>query len=367
MAFPIGASLAAGACSSNIPFTVTVLPTAPAGNTIVFIADTFGTSSLGNPITDQTGDATPNQGNGNGGTVPVGGLPGTGIPQITAVVITAGTLNGTAGFPDATGPIGNNDDFTNKSAVLGVNVAPGANTTAAATVVFNNTLQNTGNGNDTFTLTTPTVPAGFTVEISLDNGVTFTTVSGGGSVVTAVLAPTATKDYQVRITAPAGIPSIAGYDTVIKNTSVNDPLISNNTIDRLYTGYLRLAKVAVVANTTGIGAATDAVPGAQITYQITYTNISVSGGTNSVSLTATNVVVTENGNLAPNNWGATTSQVVGSATDTNGGAITGDTAASVLLTDTIPSSGTEPVGNVRLQAADQPVGRDVTPESRSLA
>ena len=338
LAFPVGNSLAAGACSANIPFTVTVLPSAPAGNSIVFIADTFGTSSLGNPVTDQTGDATPNKGNGNGSSVPLGGTAGTGVPQITAVVITAGVLNGTSGHADATGPTGTNDDYTNKSSTTGLSgVAPGANTTASATVIFTNTLQNSGNGNDKFVLTTPTVPPGFTVEISLDSGTTWTTVSGGSSVTTATLAPAAAMNYQVRVTAPAGIPAVAGYDTVIKATSVTDPTVSNNTIDRLYTGYLKLAKTAVVANTTGLGGPTDAVPGAQITYQITYTNIAVSGGTNSVTLTVTNTVITENGNAAPNNWGNTTDHVAASATDTNGGTITGDTTGSSVLTDTVPT------------------------------
>ncbi len=73
-----------------------------------------------------------------------------------------------------------------------------------------------------------------------------------------------------------------------------------------------------------------------ITFAITYTNVSSSGGTNNVTLTATNIVITENGAALPNNWATYTDHVVG-ATDTLGGAIVGDAVGSNLLTDTIAS------------------------------
>jgi hypothetical protein len=88
-----------------------------------------------------------------------------------------------------------------------------------------------------------------------------------------------------------------------------------------------------------VGAATDAVPGADITYTITYTNIMTSAavGTGNSTLAATNLVITENGSTGSNNWGTTTTQIVGSATDSNSGTITGDAAASTVLTDTVAS------------------------------
>ncbi len=54
-------------------------------------------------------------------------------------------------------------------------------------------------------------------------------------------------------------------------------------------------------------------------------------------LTINNLVITEDGNAVPNNWGSTTDQVAGSASDSRGGTITGDTAGSTALTDTVSS------------------------------
>jgi hypothetical protein len=75
-----------------------------------------------------------------------------------------------------------------------------------------------------------------------------------------------------------------------------------------------------------------------ITYTITYTNVSSTGGVNNITLTATNIVITEDGAALPNNWATFTDHVVG-ATDSLGGSITGDAVGSNLLTDTIPSLG----------------------------
>jgi hypothetical protein len=129
---------------------------------------------------------------------------------------------------------------------------------------------------------------------------------------------------------------LTGYDTVIRATSANTITSTNDTIDRVYTGFIRLDKAASVANGTGVGGPTDSVPGAVITYAITYTNVSSSGGTNNVTLTATNIVITENGATLPSNWATFTDHVVG-ASDTLGGVIVGDAVGSNLLTDTIGS------------------------------
>jgi hypothetical protein len=136
---------------------------------------------------------------------------------------------------------------------------------------------------------------------------------------------------------------------VIRASSTNTPASFNETIDRLYTGFLRLDKTVSVTNGTGIGGPTDAVSGAVIEYVITYTNIASSGGTGNATLTATNIVITENGSVGPNNWGTTTDQVVGSASDTGGGIITGDSAGSTLLTDTISSLGAGQSGVFRFR------------------
>lgn len=352
---PVGASIPAGTCMPAVTFDVTV--TTNNANTPIFeIVDVFGSNSVGATLTDQSGDNTPNQGDGNANfNEPAPGSPANSTQgnQIqTSLLQTGGILNGPNGTASAVGPTTNNDDFTNRSVNTGIaGVAPGGNTTAAGTVVFTNTVQNTGNSNDTYTLTAPTVPAGSTVRISTDGGVTWTTVSGGGSTTIAVPFGS-TANYLVEVTLPAGTPVLAGYDTVIRATSGIDPTQFNETIDRLYTGFIRLEKSFVITNGTGVGGATDPVPGADIEYTIKYTNISQASSGGSVGLTANNLVITENGNAAPNNWGATTSQVVGSAADYTGatgttpgsGTITGDSAGSSVLTDTLSTVAPQAVG-----------------------
>jgi len=166
-------------------------------------------------------------------------------------------LIGPNGFPAAVGPTDSNDDYTNKSSNPG-NIAPGNNTTASAQLVFTNTLQNTGNANDTFTLDAPTVPAGFTVEIW--NGAAYIDVTSGASVTMAVNFATSAA-VLVRVTIPTGKLVLTGFDSIIRATSGNTPAQNNKTIDRSYTGFIRLDKTFTVTNGTGVGAATDAVPG----------------------------------------------------------------------------------------------------------
>ena len=130
---------------------------------------------------------------------------------------------------------------------------------------------------------------------------------------------------------------MTAFPVVIRATSTRTPAAFNETIDRLYTGALRMTKSVLIINGTGVGGATDPVPGAVIEYTITYNNLTSTGGTGSSGVTVSNLVITENGSTAPNNWGTTTTQVVGSATDTNSGTIGGDSAASTVLTDTVPT------------------------------
>jgi hypothetical protein len=356
LAFNAGSTLAASACSSSISMLVTVNTNVNASNPINEIGDTFGTNSIGSTITDQSGDTVANAGDGSAnfdeGNQP-GNVDGNGVPQPTTLQATGAVLNGPNGAPNATGPTNNNDDYTNKGLNAGLaGVAPGGNTTAGGTVVFTNTVQNTGNANDTYTLTAPTVPTGFTAEISTDGGSTWTTVSGGGSVSLAVNYGQ-TANYQVRVTVPSGRPVLTGYDTVIRAASTNTPSATNDTIDRVYTGFVRLTKTATVTNSTGVGGAGDAVPGAVIEYVVAYSNISSTGGAGSVGATATNVVITENGSAAPNNWGTTTAQVVGSASDSTGGTITGDAVGSTSLTDTVPSLAPGASGTFRFRRTIQ--------------
>lgn len=244
--------------------------------------------------------------------------------DITQTVSAVATVtNGPNGQPDAIGPgPSNNTDYTNKA------VSPAATNTP---VVFDNTVKNGGNGADTFTLTIPTggAPTGSTIEISVNGGTTWTTVISNGAasatptVTTPSVASGATLNYKVRVTLPGGTTTLTGYDTIVKATSVIDPTQTNNTVDRLYTGFLRLVKTATITNATGVGGTSDAVPGADILYVITYDNVATAPtGTGNSDLSALQVVITEDGDVSPNNWATTTTHVVSTEADSRGGTIT---------------------------------------------
>jgi hypothetical protein len=149
----------------------------------------------------------------------------------------------------------------------------------------------------------------------------------------------ASANVIVRVTAPVGtaVLQAGGFGTTLRATSGVTPASSNDTRDNLYTGFLKLLKSSQVFNATGIGAASDPVPGADIEYTITYSNVSVGGGgAGCVDLVASSVVISENGAAAPNNWAATTTQVLSPApSDSNGGTITdNNTSGAVTATTT---------------------------------
>jgi hypothetical protein len=336
IAFPIGATLGVGATSLAVNMLVTVNTGIDASVPIDEIGDVFGKNSLAQTITDQSGDSTPNNGdsNANFNETYTPGL-GHGVIQQKPLKKVGAVLIGPSGSPSAVGPTDTNDDYSNKSVNTGIaTIQPGGSTNAPGTLIYVNTIQNTGNTSDTFTIDAPTVPAGFTVEVSTNGGGSYTTVSGGGSVSLAI-AFAASANINVRITAPLGQTVLTGYDTIIRATSVATPASFNRTIDRLYTGFIRLDKAFTVDNATGVGAATDPVPGAVIIYTITYTNVSSSNGdANCVKLTANNLVITEDGLAGTNNWGTYTTHN-GTASDSGSGTVV--VVSATAYTDTVAS------------------------------
>jgi hypothetical protein len=263
-----------------------------------------------------------------------GGAGGTGAAIIDRSKPAAvAVLVGPCGLPGAMGPTSVSDDFTNRSVNTGLaNVPPGGVTNAPGTIVFRNTVQNLGAGDDAFMISAPSAPAGFKIEISIDDGNNYLNVEPWSTGVTVAVAYRAAATFMVRVTAPAGLKSFTGFDTVIRATSTVNPSMTDETIDRLYTGFIRIDKTATIVNSTGHGGANEGVRGAEIRYAITYTNISSAVGDGSSLLTAEKLVISENGFAAPNNWGANTDHVVG-ASDTCGGIILGDAAGSSSLTD----------------------------------
>jgi hypothetical protein len=335
IAFPVGATLAFGTSSAAINMIVTVNTGINASIPIDEIGDAFGQNTVVAIITDQSGDATSNNGDGNAD-FNEGYVAGSGhgVIQQTTLSQVGSVLLGPSGAPFAVGPTDNNDDYTNKS-TNPANIAPGGTTTVLGQLVYTNTLQNNGNANDTYTLDAPGVPAGFTVEISTTGAFgPWTDVSSGGSTSLAV-GFGSSANILVRVTVPVGKLVLTAFSTSVRATSTVTPAANNLTIDRAYTGFIQLTKTFSVLNGTGVGGAADPVPGAVITYNIAYVNISSSNGdANCVKLTASSLVITEDGLVAPNNWGTYTANS-GSPSDSGSGVVV--TVSATAYTDTVAS------------------------------
>ncbi len=386
----------------NIQVKTTGATTSP--TTIYNIAQVAGTTS-GDPATkvfDNSGDQSPSnfaggvfptvQDNGftavaptnldsnNNNTSPKR-VDGNFNPFEISVPATLSLLNGPNGAPAAVGPTDNNNDFTNKSALIGPNIAPGTPVNPEA-ISFTNTVVNTGitPGNIILIPTAPAVTADLpdksvvtisyksqsaAYEYNSATGV-FTLTAGTQVSIPEVDAPLNTNaNYGVSIDLPAGTPLStdsfaqgAGITTIERGFPVpitavldvnKDGVIGlpvdeprNITIDRVYTGFLQLLKKSRILPGTGPAvqgtdgtfsiAAKSPAPGNIIEYQITYKNISEAiSGTGNVILNADKVVITEDGITSPNNWALDsiptngvidTSNVVGSAKDSGASTIT---------------------------------------------
>lgn len=271
---------------------------------------------------------------------------------------TASLLNGPERAPDATGPDGTTaTDFTNKSALVPPNQLPGS-TLDPQPVGFTNTLINNGLNPGSITLlpqapaTPGDLPTGTTVTLTYGsqsvtysyNGTTFApVVLGTLPIVIPNVAPGAPINYGVEVNLPDLTPLSTntgkGFPVPIAATIDTTPLVAgdevtNVTIDRVYTGYLRLRKESRILPGTGPAPATadgtfspDAkrpAPGNIIEYRITYTNITeAQSGTGNIVLNADRIVITEDGVNAINNWAKDndvntvidTSNIIGSAKD----------------------------------------------------
>jgi hypothetical protein len=313
------------------------------------------TDGSANPAADGTDPGTGNDPTNTGNTNQ-GSDTGTGSGTKTlggedlVYTIAATPLNGPNGQPAAVGPTDNNDDYTNKSIVVPAGLPPTTPLTDAQTLptTFNNTVQNTSGGTQAISLlpippaTTTALPDNTKVTITdpaTGTSATYNYTSAGGfAFVSGTGSATATNP--VKLTIPAGgtsnyttivdlpgAPQLTAFPvSVIAFIDVNGDGLptaepSNITIDRLYTNYLSLDKAARIleadgttpvtgpagsftTNQTDLSAA--ATPGRIIEYQITYKNISTTGGTNNVTLPANNLVIVEDGSAGNNNWAAST-------------------------------------------------------------
>lgn len=339
---------------------------------------------VNNPNNPETGTDT--QGNNTG--------TGPGGQANVFTFNTASVLNGPNGKPDAVGPTNNNDDFTNKSTSVPAGLTPGSPLPNPTPVTFNNTLKNGGSqpANISLVPTLPAntgdLPNGTVVTVTSNglsatytyNSGTFTFTSGtglvGGNPIASnnpvridSVAANGTDNYTVTVSLPPNsplstdpnvqrgfpVPITAFIDT--NNNGLPDDPARNISIDRVYTGFLQLLKFSKIEQGQGpaVGtgqddfettpSATDPTksigtkppvartpaPGNIIVYEIRYRNISeVASGTDNVILNAANVVITEDGNTATNNWAKDndnngvidTSHVPGSAVDSGTSEIT---------------------------------------------
>jgi hypothetical protein len=288
--------------------------------------------------------------------------------------VASAVQNGPSGAPDAIGPTSNNDDFTNQSAIVPPNLIAGTGATLEpAPVAFTNTVKNNGTDSGVLTLapktlTTPgDLPNGTTVTITYGSdsvAYTYNDVTGnfsitssttGGPITIPNFAPNQVVNYGVEVNLPSGTPLSTdinrGFpvpiEAAIDNGNNGTIDARNETIDRVYTGYLKMLKESRVLSGTGPAVqGTDGnfgstlkkpAPGNIIEYRITYTNISeAQAGTGNILLDANKVVIVEDGTLSAtkgdgkNNWALDndangqidTSNVVGSATDSGASTIT---------------------------------------------
>ncbi|MEO1428481.1 MAG: hypothetical protein AAFV71_05315 [Cyanobacteria bacterium J06633_8] len=345
--------------------------TGPGGNPdgVPDAPPTVGTG-IPNPATDGVDSGNNNTGTGENG-------------EVNQFIIdpTANELvNGPDGDADAIGPTDNNDDFTNKSSLVPPGLAPDAGTTIdPSPVPFTNTVSNGGAAPADISL----IPTPLTDPTDLPNGTTVTVSYGSDSAVytydqatntftstdpvitVPAVAPGAEVNYGVEVNLPTGTPLstdlavpadptqgyVGGFPVPItsfidQGTAGLDPTdVQNTTIDRVYTGYLRLDKETRILKGDGPDPLNDdgtfskgpktPSKGNIIEYRTTYTNISeAQSGTGNVTLDADKVVIKEDGvggdtnggSAAANNWALDTdgdniidtSNVVGTAGDSNG-------------------------------------------------
>lgn len=344
-----------------------------------------GTDTNGDGVPDTLPDTSVDDGFINTPATPETGVDGnndnTGVGQggeanifTIEVPVTSAVLNGPVNAPDAIGPSGTtNDDFTNKSSLVPAGTAPGSTLNPQA-VAFTNTIRNNGTDPSSYSLVptppaTPSdLPTGTLVTITYASesrayvwdGTNFlfdadqnpatpgSPIDALNEYITIPNVPAGTNvNYGVEIDLPAGTPLSTDIDRgfpVPITAFVDDATpgldaetVRNTTIDRVYTGYLKLRKLSRILDANGQPVAgadgqlsadpKSPVPGNIIEYVIQYSNISEpQSGNGNIILNASNVVITEDGVTLPNNWALDndgnglidTSNIIGSAIDPNG-------------------------------------------------
>jgi hypothetical protein len=344
--------------------------TDPNGDKIPDTNPVVGSGYIDNPGTLAPGEIDTK--NDNTGTGPNGEVNQYVISSTVSLII------GPNNAPEAVGPTDINNDFTNKSVLVPSDKSAPGSTYDPAAVTFKNTVKNTSNLSTDISLV-PTAPAtaadlpantlvtvtyngvtkayvwtGTEFQYDLD-GLLLTTVDRSAIDATSkyITVPSVpaggTITYDVKVDLPDGtklstdsgkgypVPLTAFIDDA--TPGLGTETAKNTTIDKIYTGYIKMVKESRVLKGTGPDVqGTDgdfsttgkkAAPGNIIEYQITYTNVSeVPGtGTGNVTLSAKNVVITEDGTAGTNNWATVnngkmnTTNVPGTAKDSGAATI----------------------------------------------
>jgi len=346
---------------------------------------TFPATTFGPTVTNTTAGSNP-------GTAP-GGASNTVTTQAFAQQSVAngplanaaatGSYNGSAG-------VSNQNDFTDVGFACGngASVNDGATTCSwpAAGVSIPATLQNTGNGSDTYNIYA-TAPAGYTVQLYAATGCPATSPAtlpstctlgaalsaasaSGGSVTTTAGQPVAsgaTLNYFVVYKAASGssLPfnSVSG-DAIAYGTgatvTAGVPALgpdANETWQTIYPGgAVKVTKSqAIVSNCPGTPAppANSVCPGGTITYTLAYANIApaalAAGGsglgtepafaTNAINVSAGSLTVSDDGTAGTNSWAASSFGIDASVapSSTTSGTTFTYTPATALSTGTYPA------------------------------
>jgi hypothetical protein len=369
-----------------------------------------------------TDTASPNSDPGNNTGTGTGGENN--VVTIAAPVV-AGLLNGPNGAPSATGTTDSQDDFTNKTinGVSGDQSTSIALTSDPSAITFNNTVASSVNlnnvvlrpidaatakavdsvaGNDASYDVSAAIPSGTEVTITATvagviRTATYTYTSGAFNLASSTTATvtdgTATPiifanfnggvsvDYQVSVNLPlTGTQSLKGYSIPIVayvegdgpgqsgygdlNLSGNKDQSPNVTIDRLYTGFMKVNKEVRVLDVNGDSISDPlrpaistftATPTASsqpksneiLEYRITYQNIATApvAGSGSTTLSAANFNVVEDG-LTPNTWAGVTTHVLSKAEGTLGNVAFYNSAIVVANPGTGASEATSNTGYV---------------------
>jgi hypothetical protein len=354
LTYTINGSTASGAANAN---AITNVVNATFGDNAGYIEGPgIAVGTVGNNNTATTAQTAPAINNVTTTLPGAAGATSAASPTSTTV------LNGPNGFPGATGADSTTaSDYTALSYTNGGNIVasvynsttPATETVpaSAAAVTFTNSIQNTGNKFDTFTLSAATasnpaataLPAGWTVtfQVATTAGATANcpAVTAGTTITTVCVESGATVNYKVVYTPPASATTFtdyAPYGDAITATSGNNNTVSNVTNDEFIVGgFVKLAKSFTVAAGQPCASATTftvqatALPGDCVQYTIAYTNVMPSGGTNDLTVAASSFTITEDGAASggaqvayANTWAANTAGLYQAATDTNGGVLT---------------------------------------------